>query len=324
MSTFSFDAMMRVFLSKILSFLSVPSALIVAVAVLLPATPRSSTSLLHAKIDKDVLLEETPSPRLILVGGSNLSFGINSEMMADSLGLNPINTAIHASIGLEYMMDSTLDHVKSNDIVIVVPEYSHFFGDYGHGQEELLRTVLDVDRSSLSNLSLNQWFNVVPFIPKLSLSKLKPTEYIVSDNREVGIYDRAAFNRYGDVDVHRLLAGQKVKPQNPITEDFNDKILAGLVKFEHEVQAAGGTVYISFPGLQADSFENIEAQITEVETQLRAQNLLILGTPERYKMSEEFIFNTPYHLTGEGVDFRTKLLIDDLKSVRKIESRGQR
>src|SRR5512133_2221049 len=47
-------------------------------------------SLLHIK-----LLENTPSPRIILVGGSNVSFGLDAELMQRTLGVPVINDGLH-------------------------------------------------------------------------------------------------------------------------------------------------------------------------------------------------------------------------------------
>ncbi|MEA2041760.1 MAG: hypothetical protein U9N85_04330 [Bacteroidota bacterium] len=41
-----------------------------------------------------------------------------------------------------------------------------------------------------------------------------------------------------------------------------------------------------------------------------------MATPERYKIPASMIFNTPYHLLKIGVDYRTELLIEDIKKVR--------
>ena len=41
------------------------------------------------------------------------------------------------------MMDHTLPYVREGDVVLVIPEYSHFFGVNGFGDRELLLTVLD-------------------------------------------------------------------------------------------------------------------------------------------------------------------------------------
>jgi hypothetical protein len=94
---------MKNFLIKI-SLFSLLLLSVVIIGFVLPVTPRASKSLLYAKVKKDNLLKKTNNPRIIFVGGSNLSFGINSKVIKDSLKLNPINTAIHASIGLEKMI----------------------------------------------------------------------------------------------------------------------------------------------------------------------------------------------------------------------------
>ena len=68
--------------------------LLMAIGVLIPASRTARESFLFSKIDKDSLLKNTPSPRIVLVGGSNTSFSIDSQILKDSLHLNPVNTRI--------------------------------------------------------------------------------------------------------------------------------------------------------------------------------------------------------------------------------------
>lgn len=311
--------MLRSFVLRVLgfclSFLFMAVGPLLAVALLVPPTPRASTSLLFAKRDKDALLRDTPGPRLILVGGSNLSFGINSKLLQDELGMNPVNTGLTASLGLKYMMDSTLPWVRHGDVVVVVPEYSHYYGGRAYGGEELLRTVVDVDRRrSLSTLTFRQWANVARYLPKLALSKLRPGEYIVRQSAEPGVYERRAFNQYGDVSVHWTRAREPFALYEPASGSFDETVIADIRDFGEQVRGRGAVLYLSFPGFQAASFANLRGQIAEVETRLREAGLVLLGTPERYALPEEHMFNTPYHLNKQGVDFRTRLLIADLRT----------
>ena len=80
-----------------------PIVFFLMLGLLLPATPRASKSLLFANQKKDELLQRVKSPRMIFVGGSNLSFGLNSQIIKNELNINPINTAVHAAIGVRYM-----------------------------------------------------------------------------------------------------------------------------------------------------------------------------------------------------------------------------
>ncbi len=132
------------FLRKVFWFL-LPCFAFVVVGLWLPTTPRVSKSFLFAGLQKDSLLQYTPSPRIIFIGGSNLSLGLNSQMVKDSLRLNPINTGLTFELGLKYMLENTLQYIQPNDIVVLIPEYSLYYSDYDDASEMLLRMVLDAN-----------------------------------------------------------------------------------------------------------------------------------------------------------------------------------
>ena len=306
---------MKDFLLRLFLFIMIPTVIMSVVLIIVPATPRSSSSLLFSKLDKDYLLENTPSPRLILIGGSNLSFGIDSNMLKEELGYSPVNTAIHASIGLDFMTDSVIDYVRPGDILIISPEYSQFYGRYTYGGEELLRTVMDVDRNAIKILNLNQWLNILEFLPKYSFSKIKPSEYFFQRTEKIGIYQRRSFNQYGDVYIHWTLRNEKFEPYPRIEGKFNSRTIEMLLEFEKKIDEKGAVLYLTYPGIQDKTYWILEDQIKLVEEELILAGLNILGTPVRYKMPEVLMYNTPYHLNREGVEYRTSLLIEDLRLI---------
>jgi len=284
----------------------------------LPPTPRSKKSLLFSQIDKDSLLINTPSPRIILVGGSNLSFGINSQTIKDSLNLNPINTGVHASIGLIYMLDHTLDYIKAGDVVVVIPEYSQFFDNFAYGGEELLRTIFDVPSLKKTNkLRFQQIVNILPFLFKYIFTKVKKEEYVIGIPNKY--YSRNSFNKYGDVYKHWNMPNEKVIPYNSINlnDQIDKDVVRALLNYQDTLLKRGARMYVSFPSIQESSYKNCESSILLIEKVLRENSFKILGTSERYKFNDSLIFNTPYHLTKNGVDYRTELLIEDFKSYQK-------
>lgn len=303
---------MKKFISNVMLFIFI-LLLMVIVCAFLPPTPRASTSNLFSKTNKDLLLQNVESPRIIFIGGSGLCFGMNSKMIKDSLGLNPINTAVTAGTGLVYMMDNTEPYVKSGDIVVIVPEYAHFYGSFAYGNQGLLRTVMDVSRFDLGGLEKKQWVNIIPHLPRYSFSKLKPTEYFLVKEGD-DIYGVNSFNEYGDATYHWNLPKQKFAPFGPMVKPFNHSVVDELKNFEKKLIEKGAVLFISFPGFQEISFENSRKQIMKIEEELEKEGFLLLGTPDRYKMPNSFMFNTPYHLTKQGTDYKTKLFIEDLKS----------
>lgn len=288
---------MKNFLFKLLLLLS-SLALVFAFGFFLPTTPRASTSLIFAKIKKDALLKNVKSPRIIIIGGSNVSFGLNSKMFKDSLDINPINTGIHVGLGLIYMLDSMLPYVQSGDIVVVAPEYQFFYGKFSYGCEELLRIVMDVDHSEWKRLRKEQWANVIQFIPKYSISKFQRAEYVNVEEND--IYGVNSFNEYGDVYTHWGLEKQEFQPYGLMGGRFNPAVIDELRNFREKILKKGAVLFITFPALQSTSFENERTYITEVEAALKNSKFSLLGTPERYKMPDDLMFNTPYHLSKKG------------------------
>ena len=301
---------MKKFISKLILFI-LTFIFVLALAFVLPATPRVSKSLLFGKIKKDSLLKNSLSPKIIFIGGSNLSFGLNSQIIKDSLRHNPINTAIHASIGLQHMMDNTIQYVNEGDIIVIAPEYQQFFGRFVYGGEELLRTIAEV---KYAPLKINQIKNIYKFFPKLAFSKINPFNYIFV--RESDVYSVNSFNKYGDVYTHWGLEQKKIVPTLAIDYDYNPNTLKLIDDFRIRLKKKNASLYITYPSFQASSFNNNIKQIKKVENELINSGFELLGYPERYRMNDSLMFDTPYHLSKEGVDLRTQLLIEDIKNIK--------
>lgn len=309
--------MMSKFIKNITIF-TLPIIAFCLFGIFLPTTPRASKSLLMASVNKKSMLQHTPPQRIIFVGGSNLSFGLNSQMIKDSLKLNPINTAIHASIGIKFMLDNTLEYVQKDDIIVLALEYNHFYRSLNYGSEELMRTVLDVDKKNIKYLNIFQLLNIMPYFPKYSLTKFKLNEYL--NVKESDVYSVNSFNQFGDTYTHWEMKPQEFEPSGAINEEFNSDVLKYLEKFNTDVERKGGNLWISFPSLQETSFHNSKVAIQKVAEELLKSNLMIISTPERYKIPDSLMFNTPYHLNRQGVDYRTRLLIQDIEKAQSYNS----
>jgi hypothetical protein len=307
---------MKQFLRKTLLFLCIP-ILVFIIGILLPTTPRANQSLLMVAPTKDSLLKNVKQPRIIFVSGSSIGFGLVSQMVKDSLHRNPINTGIHGGVGLYYMLDHTLPYVKKGDVIVLAPEYHQFFGDFCEGNEELVRIFLDNgDLMGYLGSRPIELKKTYMYLPRYAMSKFIFSQYFNLRTQE--FYSKRAFNKYGDVDQHW---GQQWP--NPVVFEkidgdyFNYEVLRAVVEFSKKVTQKGATLYFTFPAYLEKSFEAGKPQIDLFEKELRKQPLTVLGTPERYKMPLEYIFDTPYHLKKEGAEKRTQLLIEDLRAAMK-------
>ncbi|MEM9680284.1 MAG: hypothetical protein AAF901_08165 [Bacteroidota bacterium] len=271
-----------------------------------------TNDMLYIGLDKQEALIHTPGPRLVLVGGSSLPFSINSELIADSLNLNPINTGIHAGIGLKFMLNYSKKFIRSGDIVILIPEYHHYYGVFANGSMELVKTIFEVQPQQADNIKAFQWIQVLKYLPKYSAAKLKKVYHMNDGDGEITPYDRRSFNKYGDAIVHWKLPGKPVSPWGSLPGALNKSIIADIRKYQAELESGGAKVFVSFPNYQEDSYNNAQSQIEDVFEQLKSNNIRLMGSPERYKIPDSLLFDTPYHLTKTGVDLRTNLLIGDV------------
>lgn len=291
---------------------AIPVLIIVSVLIIIPPSAAFKRCLLYSVIDKDNLLATTPEPRIIFIGGSNLCFGLNSQMIKDSLKLNPINTSIHGGLGLKFMLANSEPYIRENDIVVVSPEYQQFYGELANGSIELLSLIIEVSPKSLSLLDRKQYFALIQNLPEYLKSKWQ-SRFKADTDTSVGIYDRKSFNQYGDTFTHWNLPKEEVIPFGKIDGSINKDLISTLNKFRNKISEKKAILLISYPGYQDLSFANAIVQIREIEKVLKKNGYNPISTPERYSIPDSLVFNTPYHLTKGGVDLRTSLLIEDLK-----------
>lgn len=291
--------------------------LIISLAYILPANESLKNSLFFAHNAKNKLLLNTESPRIVFIGGSNLSFSINSQAIKDSLCKNPVNMGIDGSFGLKFMMNNSVHYIKATDIVIICPEYHQYYDNSADGDIELLSLLVDIS-PQYNDIELKQYFNMLKYVPKYASSKIRKhfVEYFNPiDTSYKGIYSINSFNSFGDAINHWNMGPQKFTAGATIGKKMNDDIFNHIIRFRKSILARGAKLYITFPAFQKESYLIDKEKIKEIEKRLIQNNFDIIGTPERYVISDNsMIFNTAYHLTKKGVDYRTQLLIEDLKS----------
>src|SRR5690349_17326278 len=93
---------MRAFLSKVILFLLLQAVLF---AILLKNYDASNETNYFARIvEKHQRLAASPPPRVILLGGSNVPFGFESDVMEGAIGRPVVNMGLAAGLGAEFML----------------------------------------------------------------------------------------------------------------------------------------------------------------------------------------------------------------------------
>ena len=287
-----------------------------------------------AIVDKHKALETTPQPRIILVGGSNVAFGIDSEKMEHELHLSVVNTGLYAGVGLPYQLSDLKPYLKDGDTIIIIPEYSQFFDDKDTGEVEPLAAMIGINPLSILYLHPKSMreiplIGVTLFRHKANFALDVAESFFLSipdshDQREDAIkddknfsYSRQGFNQYGDEVSHwnyTVQYDENYSTGSYLGNKINYDQIELLNEFHHYAEKRNISVYLSFSPIDQNEYQkNLTAYNQFHHTLKRNVSLPILGTIEEFSFPRAFFFDTKDHLNYQGVENRTEKLIFEIK-----------
>ena len=257
-------------------------------------------------IKREMLIEKhrRKQSSVILLGGSNVAFGFDSGMLRDSLNIPFINAGLGAGQGLKFMLDNTSKYLTEGDILVIAPEYHHFYGDNAYGNTDLA-VLFIVDPSIREKFNMKQYKALICGMKNLLRDRLFPFLTIENDRRTV-----ACFNEYGDYVKHRTMPSRPYTHASPA--DFNTMNTAFLDYCENAISALrnrGIQVIIIPPSFAETSYRKVEEQLIPLFSELGKRNLGFSIPPQESAYPDSLFFDTHYHLSHEGVLIRTKQLV---------------
>ncbi|SEJ32734.1 hypothetical protein SAMN05216327_108294 [Dyadobacter sp. SG02] len=295
--------------------------LLLAVALFIFPNPAAKHNMLGALLDKHDNLRKTAvsasgSQRIIIIGGSNVAYGLDSKRIQDALQIPVINAGLHASLGMKFYLTDIKPYIRQGDILVVIPEYSQYYTDSFYGNMELVSVLFDVYPEGMRQIDTKQWCHLLRFIPFYAATKFKISKEPGATGT-VGVYDRKAFNAYGDAYVHWTKAGIKFKAAQKAKEEdhVNPEAVQLLVDFQQYVEGKKATMFLMPPAYQSASFANQKPVIDKIHEAVEEKHLPLIAAPERYKLPDSVFFDTNYHLLLPGIERRSKLMIEDIARV---------
>ena len=277
---------------------------------------------LNYKIER---LASTPSPKIVFIGGSGCSHGIDSGMVEKAFGLPVVNMGLHAGLGLKYQLSSIDPYIRKGDFVIIVPEYGNFTNC--QGSEVLLMVVSDIRPSDRGKLDRAQWIHLLQFMPeygrnklfKIARNKIKQA-FQNQPKKKAHDYGNYKYDERGDeINSHSETKPRDFKPYNPKQRNqlkVNENDCAKRIN--QFVSAHKDTTVVVFPAaLQDASFDCDATHIAAVADMLEKNGTPFVVPPERYRMLTAECWDTPYHLNALGIERRTRQLIEDLMPIIK-------
>ncbi len=300
---------MKKFLIKSACLLAVIFAIMSAMAVFtVKYIPVNTDNYNYEHVIKMHRLDTLTSPRLIFIGGSNIAFGIDSRRISDSLHINVQNAAVHAGIGLRYMLDQVNRRLRPGDIVAVMPEYSQFDRMFnGDDEGTLSDVVIYGEGDGWEDLNYQQRLNVVLGFP----AHLKGRRRIDLDRamkKNGYIYATRNFNEYGDEAAHRV---QKPKPidKKVIKAEANPENIREIAYKIRDMESKGARVILLWPTTIQSNYEANMPLLSDVTNTLGQYDIRFASQPDYLVQPDSLAYDTPYHMSGPAVEIVTDKII---------------
>ena len=267
-------------------------------------------------------LDDAPGKKLVIVGGSNVAFGVDVELLERLLNekgyaYTVCPYGLYAAVGCSAMLSLSESALREGDVVILAIEPTDETLSEYFGATAFLKCTEDAP-GLLTRLNGTQFRSALGNY----VSYLQERYSIVRSGnlpKAEGVYSKAAFDencslcypREGNImalgyDQAESVDLQAVQIEEGFVEQVNDYIAAANKK--------GAEVWLSFSpvdrsALEDESEEALDAFFTLCNESFRCP---VISDPGRYVLDSPWFYDSNFHLNTAGAEVRTVLLAEDI------------
>src|SRR4051812_8219671 len=104
---------MKKFIYTLIAFTAVIISLYMLISFTVLPHNFIKNDFMAAIIDKHKRINQINSPKIIFAGGSNLTFGLNSEEVEKEFSVPVVNLGLHAGLGLTFILNELKATIKN-------------------------------------------------------------------------------------------------------------------------------------------------------------------------------------------------------------------
>ena len=261
-------------------------------------------------------LNSIDEPKVIVVGGSNVAFGLRSDLMEQELGMPCVNFGLYGTIGTKAMLDLSKSNINKGDIVILATETTRQAMSMYFNPDAMLR-ALNGNNKMLSLIPRDNRLEMINELPGYISTNFDVYTGKSKVNLE-GVYQLSSFNEYCDISYSRpynimLDLYDAVVPVKFDIDEIESEFIDYINSYASFVRSAGATIYFSYSPINALAVSD-EEDIEVYENYLREKlNLDIISNAGDYIMDAQLFYDTNFHCNDVGAIYRTNRLVCDIK-----------
>ena len=286
-----------------------------AAALIPPQYEKTFVGALDEKIDRLNSIEEE---KIVIVGGSSVAFGLDSEIIEEQTGMPVVNFGLYAALGTKVMLDLSRQGINRGDVVIIAPEMDAQTLSMYFSSETTLQAA-DGDLSILRHVRGEDILSLIGGSWKYLANKFS---YFVNKNAPdpEGVYNADSFNEYGDIEYPRPknVMGLYYDPNKMIDLNesiIDDEFIEYLNEYVNYCKGRGADVYFSFCPMNENALaegtddDSIDAFVDYLDEVLECE---VISDPRTYIMEAGYFYDSNFHLNDAGVVYRSAKLTEDI------------
>jgi len=280
--------------------------------------------------------------KIIILGGSNALFGINSRYIENATGLKVLNLASHMWLDLDFHLYKLKQFIRKGDIVILPLEFEYYFPNekrdawfnnnmIAWGDDYLDQLSFENYLSFLIATPVNRLFGLMmakrkPKYQESSVA-IEDLDKILSEEGEGWRgYSYRSMSLSGDITPDEETTQEVLSKYSngydylSSGEEIRQGFLAGWNKLETLVEKYQGRLILTWPttirrGISDLSLSENQRKINYFKDKLASNNIIIYCNPALYNFDINLFFDTQYHLTKTGSKIRSETLSLCLKNI---------
>lgn len=267
-------------------------------------------------------LKTTEGPKIVIVGGSNIAFGVDSELLEELLAqcgyeYTVCNFGLYAAVGTSAMLELSKNHLNEGDIVVLAIEptsetHSTYFGATAFWKcaESNPEMLLELNKSQKSAM-VGNYLSYLQERLEIFRTDILPDIQ--------GVYAKASFD--GNCNMAYDRAGNAMAlgydTANPIDLSgvvFEEAFCSQVAEFDSCAQKRGATVLTSFSPMNRNAMNSSDGQVV-YDFFLRCREAFgvrMISDPNDYIMDSGWFYDSNFHLNSAGAEVRTVQLANDL------------
>jgi hypothetical protein len=250
------------------------------------------------------------SPKLVVVAGSNAALGINVRTLTNTLSIRGFNFALVATFAPGFQLFEARKILKSGDAVLLPFEYLAY--EYGPPTNGLVDAVYSCGLDYWRSLN---WPERLLFVFALRPQRFFSTlQFDRATVESVATSLKDSIDSFGDepltASAQAASTQLQVATHQPIVVHFRDSSSGaeGIRAFAIWAKANHVALFATWPNTLYFPQYKLNPAFAEIRNFYRSLGVEVIGEPEDAMFSSQYLADTIYHLTPEGIVLRTAKL----------------